>query len=171
VSQSAIAVQVNVAPEFGEYVDRSHLENAVQAAFWVASEDRLLEKSWLKAHSSRLIASIRVTDDVEMRRLNSQYRGVEKPTDVLSFSLIESTSQVLQLSAEQPLPLGDIALSYPYAERQARELAHSVDEELVWLTIHGTLQLLGYAHYTEKEAEHMEGLEKEALSRLGFSND
>jgi probable rRNA maturation factor len=196
VNKSAVTVQIDLAPEYENLVDQSLLENAVREATAVAAHDpandlepentqptahtsRLAaHSSWLRAynsqlttHDSQLVVSIRVTDDVEMQRLNSRYRGVDKTTDVLSFALIDSSKQgPHEVPAGQPLPLGDIAISYPYAERHAKDLAHSIDKELAWLTIHGTLQLLGYSHYTDPEAQDMEALEQKALTLLGFSD-
>jgi probable rRNA maturation factor len=64
--------------------------------------------------------------------------------------------------------LGDVVIDIQYARRQALELEHSLAMEVAWLAIHGTLQLLGYAHATESEAAEMEALETEALRALGF---
>jgi probable rRNA maturation factor len=97
------------------------------------------------------------------------YRGVDKKTDVLSFSLVApQDASCDRRRAGTPLLLGDIVLAYPYARRQAAELGHPVALELAWLTIHGTLQLLGYAHDLQEEAEHMERIERRALDELGF---
>ena len=65
--------------------------------------------------------------------------------------------------------LGEIVVSYPFAQRQASELQHSVEMEIAWLVIHGTLQLLGYTHDTDETAEAMERLEMKALEACGFS--
>jgi probable rRNA maturation factor len=67
------------------------------------------------------------------------------------------------------LQLGDVVIDLEYARRQAQELDHSIDMEVSWLLIHGALQLLGYSHDSEEQAERMEGLETEALRALGFS--
>jgi probable rRNA maturation factor len=64
-----------------------------------------------------------------------------------------------------------VAVDIEYARRQAAELQHSLDMELSWLVIHGTLQLLGYHHANEEEAEHMESLETAALRALGFKRN
>jgi probable rRNA maturation factor len=92
---------------------------------------------------------------------------VDRPTDVLSWSFLEDGVPVLPQGAA--LPLGEVVLSLPTARRQAADLAHPLDMELAWLLIHGTLQLLGYAHETEEEANRMEDLEAVALRSLGFT--
>jgi probable rRNA maturation factor len=106
-----------------------------------------------------------VTSDEELQRLNRSFRGVDGPTDVLSFSFLEGGPEVAP-SADVPLQLGEIVLSFPCAARQARDLGHSIEKELAWLTIHGALQLLGYAHDTDERADRMEGLEQQALRAI-----
>ena len=84
--------------------------------------------------------SILITDDREIHALNAEYRGKDKPTDVLSFALGENGGVC---GAEI---LGDLVISLPTARRQAREYGVTVKEELLRLLIHGTLHLLGYDH-------------------------
>ena len=121
------------------------------------------------AHGSALEVSLRVTDDAEMHRLNVTYRGVDAPTDVLSFSYLENQSGPgVAYPPDAPRQLGEIAISFPYAERQASYLGHSIEKELAWLTIHGALQLLGYSHDSDDKAEHMEGLEQQALRAMSY---
>jgi probable rRNA maturation factor len=101
-----------------------------------------------------------------MRVLNRTYRNVDSPTDVLSFAFTESGESIVP--PDSPRQLGDVVIDIQYARRQALELEHSLAMEVAWLAIHGTLQLLGYAHATESEAAEMEALETEALRALGF---
>jgi probable rRNA maturation factor len=157
VSASEVIVLVDVAAEYDDRVDAKAVRRAVDATLAVAG---------LPAVDHGVEVSIRVTDDAEMQSLNRSYRGVDRPTDVLSFSLSEGEPSPAPSSL--PVQLGDVILSYPYAERQARELNHSVEMELTWLVVHGTLQLLGYYHATEEQAERMEDLETAALRSLGF---
>ena len=89
-------------------------------------------------------------DDAAIRELNREYRGIDRPTDVLSFPLTEAIPGT---------PLGSIVISLDHVERKARELGHSEEDELALLFIHGLLHLLGYDHETdegemrEREAE------------------
>ncbi len=168
-----VAVLVDVAPPFHHLIDQSLLERAVRAGLVAAQAEsspmRTAEHEAAMPVWPRAEVGVRVTDDTEMQRLNVQYRGVDKPTDVLSFSFVaEDHGPRLAAPPDWPTQLGEIALSYPYAERQASHLGHSVQKELAWLTIHGTLQLLGYTHYTEEEAVHMEALEQRALQTMGL---
>jgi probable rRNA maturation factor len=100
-----------------------------------------------------------------MQALNLQYRGVDRSTDVLSFSLLADGPDV-PMFPDWPLQLGEIVLSVSTSERQAIDLGHSLDTELAWLAIHGALQLLGYAHESDEAAAHMEALEQDALRAL-----
>ena len=96
--------------------------------------------------------SILLVDDKEMRRLNLEYRRLDKPTDVLSFSQLEG---VTPLAADAPVPLGDVVISVDTAMRQAAEHAHSVGDEMDLLIVHGILHLLGYDDETDEGAEEM----------------
>ncbi|GAB6066463.1 rRNA maturation RNase YbeY [Aquifex pyrophilus] len=103
--------------------------------------------------------SVYITDDEEIRELNKTYRGKDKPTDVLSFPLNETVNGLKIL--------GDIVISQDTAERQARELGHSLNDEVKRLLIHGIVHLLGYDHERggEEEKKFFE-LENYLLSKL-----
>ncbi len=85
--------------------------------------------------------SVLFSGDRTMRTLNRNYRGMDRTTDVLSFALREGPFADLQ-----PEFLGDIVISVPVAERQARERGHSLGREIEFLLVHGLLHLLGYDH-------------------------
>jgi probable rRNA maturation factor len=155
---------LDVLVDVGAFADRvgpDEVERAAHAGVQAALADGM---SSLGDRDGEM--SVVVTDDTEIHTLNRIYRGVDRPTDVLSFALSEGEEGPLPPDA--PLQLGDVIVSYPYAERQAAELEHSVAMELAWLIVHGTLQLLGYHHDEEDEAQHMEALETAALRSLGF---
>jgi probable rRNA maturation factor len=167
MNDGRIDVSIEVAREVGAEVDRALLREAAVAGLQAARD--VQDHSPVDLQNAHLEISIRVTDDAEMRQLNREYRGVDRPTDILSFSLVaddEGNIQTLPITTVQSL--GDIVVSYAYATRQAEELGHSVELELSWLVVHGTLQLVGYTHDTDADAEHMEALEHAALRRLGF---
>lgn len=105
--------------------------------------------------------SVSLVEDSEMAEMNEQYRGRSGPTDVLSFSLLEG-----EFAEHNRGMLGDVIMGLGVAERQAAELGHSLDEELLRLLIHGALHLLGHDHEEDAEAEVMEAQERELLSRL-----
>lgn len=89
--------------------------------------------------------SLLLTTDEKIRQLNKQYRHKDEPTDVLSFPAGEF----------EHAPLGDIAISIPFAKRQAEKRGVSLDVELAYLVIHGGLHLLGYQDETEEEYDEM----------------
>jgi len=111
------------------------------------------------------ILAVRIVDANEMQSLNSQYRGKDKVTNVLSFpaEIPESVTGKLRFK-----PLGDIVLCAPVVEREAEEQEKPVKNHWAHLTVHGALHLLGHDHQDEKEAEAMESLEREYLSGLGI---
>ncbi len=157
-------VQIDVAPQFVNLIDQALLVSAVESAVRVGIAARASA-----AMERMALVSVRVTDDEEMRRLNQEYRGVDAPTDVLSFSfLAEAQAPEIRMPPDWPVELGEIILSWPYAARQAVELEHPVATEIAWLAIHGSLQLLGYSHAADDEAEHMEALERQALGGIGI---
>ncbi len=108
--------------------------------------------------------SIVITDDEEIRVLNHRFRGLDKATDVLSFSQREGEGGVPDSDL-----LGDVVISFERAFRQGEELGHGTREELKKLLVHGVLHLMGYEHEdtSEKEAERMEEMEEKLLKRRG----
>lgn len=108
--------------------------------------------------------TILLSDDEYLRQLNGQYRGEDHATDVLSFP------------AGEPLPgseklleyLGDIAISVPFAERQATTKGHELVAELQLLAVHGVLHLVGYDHLTREEKENMWATQAAILHELGL---
>jgi len=108
--------------------------------------------------------SIVITDDEEIRALNRQYRGLDRATDVLSFSQLEGEGG----AAGEEL-LGDVVISWERAVSQGGELGHGTREELKKLLVHGVLHLVGYEHEGEskEEAEKMMEMEDRLLKRRG----
>ena len=115
--------------------------------------------------------SVRLTDDAEMQRLNNDYRGKDKPTNVLSFPM--HTPAVLAQWAETgetDLLLGDLALGHETVLREAAEKGLAVEDHVTHLLVHGTLHLLGHDHLDEACAEAMEALETGILAGLGIDD-
>ncbi len=106
--------------------------------------------------------AILMTNDAEMQALNSQWRGKDKPTDVLSFP-----SDGPEIPG-QPQYLGDVALGYETALRDAEAMNRPFDAHVSHLLIHGFLHLLGYDHIEAEDATVMEPLEKDILASLGW---
>jgi len=167
--QFDVAVEVSITSTEYDGVDEDLLRKAVQTAIAAAQE----QNGAPVIGDGAIIIGVRVTSNEEVHGLNLQFRGVDKPTDVLSFSYLEPNGEPTIQAPEsgEETSLGEIVLAYPIVVAQALELDHTVHKELAWLTIHGTLQLLGYTHDTETEAEHMEALEQVALGRLGMRED
>jgi len=107
--------------------------------------------------------SIVLTDDAEQKALNRDWRGIDKPTNVLSFPQIEPFSPVVGI-------LGDITLARETLEREAAELGKSFQDHFAHLVVHGFLHILGYDHIDEADALVMEGLETQILSSMGIAD-
>lgn len=120
-------------------------------------------------------ASLLLTDDQEIQKLNKLYRHVDSPTDVLAFSQTENENEFPLLDVKIEYLLGDIIISVETAQRQAAAFGHSLEQELMILAIHGFLHLIGFDHPSESEAGKMKYLEKtiieKFLSRNGNNNN
>ena len=114
-----------------------------------------------------------ITDDEAVQALNRDYRGIDAPTDVLSFAAQEDAAGEpdldlpADLAAEIDRHLGDVIIAYPYAAHQAERFGNSVGAELRLLAIHGTLHLLGYDHATPEEEDAMWAEQEAILFPLG----
>lgn len=110
---------------------------------------------------------IRLTNDSEIQSLNRDWRGQDKPTNVLAFALGED-EQLVPADPAQTVPLGDVVVAFETCAREAREESKSIANHLCHLVVHGTLHLLGYDHDVADDAEIMEAAEREILSGLGI---
>ena len=110
--------------------------------------------------------AVMLTDDAGIRTLNSSWRGVDKPTNVLSFPALQPTGA--GAPSDVPRMLGDIAIAYETTRREADEEQKPFDHHLGHLAVHGFLHLIGYDHENDDEAETMEALERDILSQLGI---
>ena len=109
--------------------------------------------------------SLVFTSDEDIRSINAEWRGQDKPTNVLSFPAFPLTPGKL------PGPmLGDIIFAEETLVREAADLGKSFDDHLTHLMVHGFLHLFGYDHMEDGEAEKMEGLETRILAELGLSD-
>ena len=111
--------------------------------------------------------SITFVDIDEIHKLNKEFRNVDRPTDVLSFPMDEDFS----IEGVDTM-LGDIVISMDIAKDQSKDFGHSLDREIMYLTAHSMLHLLGYDHMDEAEKIEMRAREKEVMKILGvFKND
>ena len=116
--------------------------------------------------------SVRLTSDEEVRTLNAQYRHKDKPTNVLSFPMVQRDllDTVSQNSDDGEVLLGDIVLAYGVCAAEAAERGIAVETHATHLIVHGTLHLLGYDHIDDDEADGMEAIERAALAELGIAD-
>lgn len=116
--------------------------------------------------------SVRLTSDDEVHHLNKQYRGKDKPTNVLSFPMVQPDliETVSQNSDDGELLLGDIVLAHGVCVAEAAERGIAVETHATHLMVHGVLHLLGYDHMDDDEAEAMEAIERDALASLGIDD-
>jgi probable rRNA maturation factor len=110
--------------------------------------------------------AVMLTDDAGIRTLNSNWRGIDKPTNVLSFPALPPTGPGGPDDA--PRMLGDIAIAYETVRKEADEEQKPFDHHLSHLAVHGYLHLIGYDHENDADAEAMESLETEILAQLGI---
>ncbi len=114
--------------------------------------------------------SIVLTDDQQVRALNAEWRGKDRPTNVLSFPQAEPHDLDDAASPGPELMLGDIVLALETCIREAEEKAIPLTAHAAHLLVHGTLHLLGYDHAEDDSATDMEARETRALARLGLAN-
>jgi probable rRNA maturation factor len=142
------------------------IETAARAAFDAAERPSVLDGA--PAEMSLVLA-----DDALVRTLNRDYRDKDKPTNVLSFALLDDlddTDDDLARDEGMPILIGDVILAFETVQREAREQGKSVGDHLTHLVIHGVLHLLGYDHLSDPDADRMERLETSILARMGIAD-
>ena len=162
-----ILVESDASPEWDSSTGWAALaERAVRAA--------VAESDWADLIDARLAAevSVKFTTDAEVHALNRDYRDKDKPTNVLSFPMVEAEMlEVLVGAGAGEALLGDIVLARGVCAREAAEKNIPVPDHAAHLVVHGTLHLLGYDHEEgEAEAEEMENTERRALLALGIAD-
>lgn len=137
---------------------------------WAALADRSVRAAVAKSRHSSLAGgdaelSVKFTSDEEVRALNAAWRGKDRPTNVLSFPMVEEA----ELARAQLL--GDVVLAFGVCAAEAAEKQVSIESHAAHLVVHGTLHLLGYDHETgERDAEEMEEIERQALAAIGIAD-
>jgi probable rRNA maturation factor len=114
---------------------------------------------------ARVELGVKLADDACLRRLNRDWRGQDRPTNVLAFPAWTPGESVAEAA---PLPLGDVVLALETIDREARQQGKRLAAHASHLTVHGVLHLLGYDHQTPCDAARMESLEISILAGLGF---
>ena len=118
--------------------------------------------------SQSVEVALRFVDDEEMRALNLQYRGKDKPTDVLSFAQDDGEAFPF-FEEDSPTQLGDLVIAVETAQRQAAERGHSLTQEIEFLAVHGALHLLGFDHGNAPERRKMWAQQDIVMKSLGSS--
>ena len=146
-------------------------EAAARAAFEAAEKPEIL------GGDTPVEMSLVLADDALVQTLNRDYRDKDKPTNVLSFALLddlddtdESTDDVLARDEGMPILIGDVILAFETVQREALEQGKSFGDHLTHLVIHGVLHLLGYDHQSDPDADRMERLETSILARMGIAD-
>jgi len=153
------------------------IEVAIEADGWltIVTDPATLAtdaiKATLEAASPALAehaeVSVLLCDDQTIMALNQRFRGIAKPTNVLSFPAWERAELT---SAEAPVFLGDVAVAVETVAQEAAEQHKSAQSHLAHMLVHGTLHLLGFDHQDSAQAEDMEGLETSILAGLGIAD-
>ena len=163
-------ISVQVFDEFEDAVCASWLESVCRA---------VLEQEGLQQHVSLVVA-----DDETVRALNSEYRGLDKTTDVLSFAFDNqgefygegdtpsdwSPGEDFVLPPGEAEGLGEVIVSYPQAVRQAQKAGHSTRREIAYLITHGILHLMGHDHMDDDDEREMKARECRVLERLEMTD-
>lgn len=161
-----MTVEVAVGIESGLWEDLPEAEGIVvraAGAAWAGAD-----RPFLPADRTAEI-SVALADDALVRRLNRDYRGKDKPTNVLSFPLLDGEGGIEE-GEGVPILLGDVILAHETVAREAREQGKTFEEHVAHLVVHGVLHLLGYDHETDEDADRMERLETRILDRLGMAD-
>lgn len=147
-------ISVELVEDAGDWSDFEDVTATVQQAADAVG-------AALECEIDRASVCVALSDDREVRSLNAQYRGKDKPTNVLSFPAGAGAVEGF---------LGDIILAYETIAREAHAQATPMRDHIQHLVVHGLLHLLGYDHEDEAEAERMEALEIAILAKLGIAN-
>ena len=115
-------------------------------------------------------ATLLLTTDAGIKRLNRDFRGMDKPTNVLSFPQFDPAALPKKVKPSTPVFLGDIALSYATTRKESLENNKLFENHLRHLLLHGLLHLFGYDHLYDSDAARMEKLEKRILATLGVAD-
>lgn len=124
--------------------------------------------------NEKLLVSITLTNPENIRKLNKEYRNIDKSTDVLSFPMFEKeeiTQMVKDRIWEYNDILGDMVISIEQVQVQAKEYGHSFERELSYMVVHSFYHLMGYDHIKDEDKEIMRPKEEHVLGQLGITRD
>lgn len=118
----------------------------------------------------RYVITVALTDDAHQRELNHQFRGIARPTNVLSFPLYRKRALNQLARQRAPHHLGDISLAYQYIAAEATRDGKNLANHIIHLVIHGVLHILGHDHQTARQAALMEQLERDVLAIMAIAD-
>ena len=124
-----------------------------------------------KIIDSKLMITITLTNAENIKKINKEYRNIDKVTDVLSFPMFdkdELENKIKNRLFEHEDVLGDIIISIPKVEEQAKEYGHSFERELSYMLVHGFYHLMGYDHIKEEDKKEMRPKEEKILNQLNI---
>ncbi|QYR20135.1 rRNA maturation RNase YbeY [Paenibacillus sp. sptzw28] len=145
---------------------------------FIARLEQLLQLAGAAEGLTEGEVTLSFVDDEEIHQLNRDYRGIDRPTDVLSFAMQEETDEELDIiyeveSEDEDIPLdgmlGDIIISVERAKLQSEEYGHSLERELGFLFVHGFLHLIGYDHQDDSAEAVMTEKQESVLRRAGLN--
>lgn len=146
-------------------------DEAVSYKFKMLLRRAIEETLAYEQYGNDVQVSVTLTDDDGIRELNARFRGIDAPTDVLSFPLFDYEGE----TDEPPIDemenmLGDIVLNLERARAQAEEFGHSFEREAAFLTVHSMLHLLGYDHETgERDEADMRARQRDIMEQMGLA--
>ena len=123
---------------------------------------------------SKLIITITLTTPENIKKINKEYRNIDRATDVLSFPMFEKEELTKKIKNQEFMHediLGDIIISIEKVEEQAKEYGHSFERELSYMVVHGFYHLMGYDHMTEEEKTEMRKKEDVILNALNITRE
>lgn len=154
-------------------LDEEMLDNFRRASEYVIAQELPKLAAENSPSDVSLEISVTVVDGDEIKTINSEYRGIDKVTDVLSFPQYEDTETLMEdVRAHEgegfDIPLGDVVLCYDKAAEQSVEYGTTLSRELTYLFVHSMLHLLGYDHMEEDERAVMRGHEESVMEGIGL---
>lgn len=156
--KSSHIIDIKIQRGLGCNFSRSWLKNAVNA---VLSAEKIAEP---------VSVGLLITDDRQIHYMNRRYRGIDRPTDVLSFALTEKATDAVDIDFPPEQDginnLGEIVISLPRVIDQANKYKVNIEDEMVFVIVHGMLHLLGYNHEDELDTRRMRLREKKIMSAI-----
>lgn len=147
-------VDVRIERPFGSAVSAAWVRSIARQVLAAERPDEAVE------------ASVVITDDATVRKLNRRYLDRDEPTDVLSFGLTDAEDPSFPLPPDEPPQIGEVVIAHPTAVRQAEEEGRGIEDELAHLLVHGILHLLGYDHEDPEDERTMRERESQILAEL-----